>query len=241
MSLYIPHKNNTHSWRTPLFIFFVTVFSVSGVYFMSALTGIVQKNAAAQEINNLQPVQEFAPAPFVSLPAAAVIPTAAVSIIAPIEIIKAAPSLPTDQSKNSAIRLEEAKSDAQPSISTGKYIDISLKRQSMSIFEDGKLLNTYRISSGKRGFSTPVGTFKVENKSPKAWSQQYGLWMPNWMAFLPSGAMGIHELPVWPSGYREGANHLGTPVSHGCVRLGVGAAKRVYDWADIGTPIIIHQ
>jgi lipoprotein-anchoring transpeptidase ErfK/SrfK len=64
--------------------------------------------------------------------------------------------------------------------------------------------------------------------------------MPYWMAIVPGGKFGIHELPEWPGGYKEGANHLGTPVSHGCVRLGVGPAQTVYNWADIGTPVVVH-
>lgn len=87
---------------------------------------------------------------------------------------------------------------------------------------------------------TPTGEFKVHNKNPRAWSRTYGLYMPYWMAFVPSGKYGIHELPEWPGGYKEGANHLGTPVSHGCVRLGVGSAKAVYEWAEVGTPIVIY-
>ena len=51
--------------------------------------------------------------------------------------------------------------------------------------------------------------------------------------------MAIHGLPEWPNGYKEGAAHIGTPVSHGCIRLGVEAAKIVYDWSDVGTKIII--
>ena len=122
----------------------------------------------------------------------------------------------------------------------GKYIDISLSRQTMTLYQDGKSAGSYLISSGKRSMATPKGTFKVYNKARRAWSEEYGLYMPYWMAFTPSGSHGIHELPEWPNGYKEGASHLGTPVSHGCVRLGVGAAKRVYEWAPIGTPVGIH-
>jgi lipoprotein-anchoring transpeptidase ErfK/SrfK len=124
-------------------------------------------------------------------------------------------------------------------IAEGKYIDINLAKQNLSIFEDGKLLGTYRVSSGKRGMATPAGTFKVMSKAPRAYSKKYKLYMPYWMQFTGAGH-GIHELPEWPNGYKEGANHLGTPVSHGCVRLGVGPAARVYNWADVGTPIVIH-
>jgi lipoprotein-anchoring transpeptidase ErfK/SrfK len=88
--------------------------------------------------------------------------------------------------------------------------------------------------------NTPKGEFSIQNKTPRAWSNKYKLYMPYWQAITPSGEYGIHELPEWPGGYKEGANHLGTPVSHGCVRLGIGAAERVYAWTEIGTPIIIY-
>jgi lipoprotein-anchoring transpeptidase ErfK/SrfK len=124
-------------------------------------------------------------------------------------------------------------------ITEGKYIDINLAKQNLSIFENGKNLGTYRVSSGKRGMATPTGTFRVMSKSGRAYSKKYNLYMPYWMQFTGAGH-GIHELPEWKSGYKEGANHLGTPVSHGCVRLGVGPAARVYSWSDVGTPIVIH-
>ncbi len=124
-------------------------------------------------------------------------------------------------------------------IAEGKYIDINLAKQNLSIFEDGKNLGTYRVSSGKRGMATPTGTFHVMAKRGRAWSREYKLFMPYFMQFTGVGH-GIHELPEWANGYKEGANHLGTPVSHGCVRLGVGPAKAVYNWADIGTQIVIH-
>ena len=137
-------------------------------------------------------------------------------------------------------RLEQAKNLTDPQIRSGRYIDINLKSQIMVIFEEGKVLDAYMISSGKRGMETPEGSYKISNKTPRAWSKEYGLFMPYWQALVPSGKFGIHELPEWPGGYKEGANHLGTPVSHGCVRLGVGPAERVYNFTEIGTPVIVH-
>ena len=90
------------------------------------------------------------------------------------------------------------------------------------------------------GMETPRGQTKIYNKYPRAFSRSYGLFMPYWMAIAADGSRGIHELPEWPNGYKEGANHLGIPVSHGCVRLGVGPAKFVYDWVQIGTPVVIY-
>lgn len=150
------------------------------------------------------------------------------------------PPLPKTWSRDLALRAEEAKRLTRPKRTEGKYIDINLASQVMTLFENGRALDAYIISSGQRGMDTPTGEFAIRNKAPRPWSKQYGLYMPHWQAITPDGKYGIHELPEWPGGYKEGANHLGTPVSHGCVRLGVGAAERVYAWSEVGTPVVIY-
>ena len=137
-------------------------------------------------------------------------------------------------------KTEPPKEEIAPKITEGKYIDIALATQTLRIFENGKMKGAFKVSSGKRGLATPEGTFKVLVKAGRPFSKKYGLYMPYFIGFTNLGH-GIHELPEWPGGYKEGANHLGIPVSHGCVRLGVGPAKLVYEWAEVGTPIVIHQ
>ena len=126
----------------------------------------------------------------------------------------------------------------EPKFTEGKYMDISISNQVMTLFEDGTKVNSFLISSGKYGMPTPFGTFSVKKKEPNHWSGTYGLWMPYSMNFY--GAFYIHELPYWPSGYREGEDHLGVRVSHGCIRLGVGPAEYVFNWSEIGTPVYVH-
>ncbi len=147
---------------------------------------------------------------------------------------------PKTWAENLQERLGQARKFTQAQISDGKYIDVNLATQIMTIFENGKLIDSFLISSGKSGMNTPVGQFQIYNKHPRPWSKKYSLYMPYWMAITSDGKYGIHELPEWPGGYKEGQNHLGIPVSHGCMRLGVGPAKKVYEWAEIGTPIITH-
>jgi hypothetical protein len=118
-------------------------------------------------------------------------------------------------------------------------IVINLKTQKLDYFVGGQLWREYIVSTGKAAMPTPKGNFKIVNKSLKAWSKNYGLWMPYWLG-LDHGEFGIHELPVWPNGYREGANHLGIPVSHGCIRLGIGPAQYLYERVGTGTPVMIQ-
>lgn len=118
-------------------------------------------------------------------------------------------------------------------------IEVNLKKQKLSFLVGGQVWKEFTVSSGKASTPTPKGTFNIVNKSKKAWSKAHGLWMPYWLG-LNRGGVGIHELPVWPNGYREGANHLGTPVSHGCVRLGIGPAQYLYNRVDVGTKVVIN-
>ncbi|MCX6812296.1 MAG: L,D-transpeptidase family protein [Candidatus Berkelbacteria bacterium] len=121
----------------------------------------------------------------------------------------------------------------------GKYIDIDLTNQLLTAFEGTNQIGQYQISSGKASTPTPTGLRTILDKSPRAWSAPHGLWMPWWNGL--GGGYGIHELPEWPNGYKEGEGHLGTPVSHGCIRLGVGPAEFIYNWSEIGDPVYIHK
>jgi len=120
-----------------------------------------------------------------------------------------------------------------------KRIEINTDSQQLSYFLGGVRMETFIVSTGKPSMQTPKGHFEVDGKNLKAWSANYGLWMPYWMS-LSNGYFGIHELPEWPNGYKEGADHLGKPVSHGCIRLGIGDAEFLYNWAGIGTEVFIY-
>jgi len=120
-----------------------------------------------------------------------------------------------------------------------KRIEINTGAQELSYFLGGIRMGKFSVSSGKPSMPTPKGNYKIINKHPKAWSGSYGLWMPYWMG-LGTGKFGLHELPIWPNGYREGENHLGKAVSHGCVRLGIGSAEFLYNWSEIGTEVFIY-
>lgn len=123
----------------------------------------------------------------------------------------------------------------------GKYIEISLSKQRLATIEGSSLTTQFAVSTGKWSTPTPTGEFSIQNHIPTAWSARYGLYMDNWMAITSDGGYGIHQLPRWPSGTIEGVSHIGTPVSHGCIRLAPGDAGTVYGWAATGTKVYIHS
>jgi hypothetical protein len=131
----------------------------------------------------------------------------------------------------------------------GKYIYVNLREQKLYRMNGETMEKVYRVSTGKWSTPTPRGTFFIDNKHPRAYSRRFGLYMPYWQNFLgesnsgqelPKGAYGLHELPEWPNGYKEGQRHLGTAVSHGCIRLGIGDARELYEWTVIGIPVVVE-
>ena len=126
----------------------------------------------------------------------------------------------------------------------GKYIDVDFTQQKLCMIEGNNIISCHLISSGKASMPTPTGTHYINNKNSRAWSATYGLYMPFWQGLEGDNIdprYGFHELPEWPNGTKEGENHLGIPVSHGCIRLGVGPAEALYNWTEIGTPVYAHK
>lgn len=145
-----------------------------------------------------------------------------------------------------------------------KQILISLDDQKLIAIENYAVIMEIPISTGKRGYDTPTGWFKILNHVDTAYSSGYSLYMDNWMALssLKYGfrGYGLHKLPYWkvnPARYLgqentvtngrfytqgklyEDYNHLGEKMSHGCIRLGLESSRVLYDWADNGTLVNI--
>ncbi len=144
-------------------------------------------------------------------------------------------------------RLHLAQISTAPQITSGKYIDVNLKAQITTLFEDGKFVRNFMNSTGAKDTPTPTGVFQIYNKDPYALSNMFQVYMPYWMAFTPDGLYGFHGLVVWPEGHeempsggRESEKNIGSAVSPGCVRHDAEMSRFIYDWADIGTKVVIY-
>lgn len=128
-----------------------------------------------------------------------------------------------------------------------RYIEVDISQQKMYLFKDGKLFKDYRVSTGL-DYPTPTGQFTILNKTSLGFSQIYDVWLPWWMGFKYSDELhayfGIHELPykeIEGKKISRPSNFIGQPNTGGCVALDVGAAREVYQFADIGTKVHIYQ
>ncbi len=123
-----------------------------------------------------------------------------------------------------------------------KKIVVDISEQRMYVYEGGVLIYKWVCSTGEPGRDTRTGVFAVQSKIPEAYSSVWRLRMPYWLGIYWAGASenGIHALPINPNGTVLWAGFLGHKVSFGCIILDTPNAKTLYDWAEIGTPVIVQ-
>lgn len=123
-----------------------------------------------------------------------------------------------------------------------KRIVISISEQRLGTYQDGRLLDTYVISTGIDRSPTQPGVFQVQTHEPNAYASIWDLTMPNFLGIYeawPGFMNGIHGLPMLSNGKRLWANVLGRPASYGCIILDLPASETVYNWADNGVVVEI--
>jgi lipoprotein-anchoring transpeptidase ErfK/SrfK len=99
-------------------------------------------------------------------------------------------------------------------------IAIDKSAQQMRVRVDGALRWTWPVSTGRRGYDTPSGTYTAFRMEEDHYSEEWDdAPMPHSIFFTKRGHA-IH-------GSYE-TRRIGTPVSHGCVRLHPANAAKLY-------------
>jgi lipoprotein-anchoring transpeptidase ErfK/SrfK len=138
--------------------------------------------------------------------------------------------------------------------SSAYSIEIDLQEQTAYLIQDGRAILATPISSGRYGYLTGTGSFRVIEKERNHFSNLYGkvvdrrgrtivsdadadMPVPRGGKFIPApmryflrfdGANGLH------------AGHLpGYPASHGCVRLPEQNAIAIFNSVAVGTPVTV--
>jgi tetratricopeptide (TPR) repeat protein len=123
-----------------------------------------------------------------------------------------------------------------------KRIEINLSTQRFYAWQGDQLVYKFLTSTGLPSRATAAGHFKVQSKIPNAYSSIWRLHMPYWLGIYYVGRVenGIHALPIRPDGTVMWGGLLGQRASYGCIILSTQAARLIYEWAEIGTPVHIH-
>lgn len=123
------------------------------------------------------------------------------------------------------------------------YIEISIKRQHVWFYKNGKLKLDSKVVTGKltKDRRTTVGVHRIYGKQRDRYLgtmavQGYRSFVHYWMPFNWDG-QGLHDA-TWRNKF--GGNIYKTGGSHGCVNLPYDFAGKLYDAISIGTPVVVY-
>ncbi len=129
---------------------------------------------------------------------------------------------------------------------------ISLTEQTAYLIEDGRVAFVSPIASGKEGWGTPIGSFRVISKDLNHKSGNFGLIGDSYGRIVNPNATpgsyvppGCHYMPAPMPYFIEFRKYVGMhagylpgyPASHGCVRMPRDLAAEFFARVQIGTPV----
>ncbi len=154
---------------------------------------------------------------------------------------KAAPDRGTEP-RTRAKTATEVEDTALPADSgTGRRVVFSESRQRVWLVDAEDVLRTYPVSGSVYDNLDP-GTFEVYSRSESAVGVDDSGTM-RWFVRFTTGdqgaAIGFHDIPVDDGRPVQSAADLGTPQSHGCIRQRTQDAIALWEFAPVGTTVVV--
>lgn len=113
-----------------------------------------------------------------------------------------------------------------------RWIQIDTTRQRLIAWEGNAPVYAVIVSTGKPSTPTPTGVFAIQSMHRTARMQGADYDIPDVpFTMYYSGNYGIHGA-YWH-------HRFGTPISHGCTNVAVDHAEWLFNWASVGTPVIV--
>lgn len=139
-------------------------------------------------------------------------------------------------------------------------VNIDLSEQKAYLFKSGQNVGWTYVATGRSGFATPTGTFRIMEKIADKRSNRYGMIVDRngdvvnsnataGVSRIPPGGRFVGaRMPYWMriTGYGVGLHagpipRPGSTASHGCIRLPRDFAETIFDNASVGTRVTIMQ
>ena len=96
---------------------------------------------------------------------------------------------------------------------------VNVGSQTMEVMRQGRVIHTWKVSTARRGYITPRGQWRPIRMHKMWYSRKYDN-APMPYAVFYYGGYAIHGT--------NAVSRLGTPASHGCVRLETVNAQKFY-------------
>ncbi len=146
-------------------------------------------------------------------------------------------ALPNVLPQNSIVLAQEARISEEMAWlrqTSRKWIEIDISRQRLIAWEGNDSVYAVIVSTGRSQTPTLPGVFAVQSmhQTTRMRGEDYDVPDVPYAMYYHRG-YAIHGT-YWHSNF-------GTPMSHGCTNVAVDHAQWLFNWASIGTPIVVHQ
>ncbi len=129
-----------------------------------------------------------------------------------------------------------------PDSGTGRRVVYSEEQQRVWLVgENGRVRHTHLVSGSVYDNLDP-GTYQVYSRSMNAVGIDDSGTMKYFVRFTQGdngAAIGFHDIPVDDGALVQTVAQLGTPLSHGCIRQRRSDAIRLWEFAPLGTTVVV--
>ncbi|MFD2031209.1 L,D-transpeptidase [Ancylobacter dichloromethanicus] len=126
--------------------------------------------------------------------------------------------------------------DPKPVFTPRVVARISLSKQRMEVWVEGVQRHSWPVSTARKGYRTPVGTYRPGRMHKRYFSRKYDNAPMPYAIFFHKG---------WAIHGTNDLRRLGRPASHGCVRLHPGNAKALFalvtEYGRANTQIVVSR
>ncbi|MBE9216043.1 L,D-transpeptidase [Plectonema cf. radiosum LEGE 06105] len=157
-------------------------------------------------------------------------------------------SLPKSKlpSKTQAASPQQSEAKRLNNASLEKKVVVDLGDRRAYVYRQNTVIASYPIGVGKKGWETPTGTFEVLHM------QHYPAWKHpitgKVFAAGPNSPLGERWIGFWSDGHNEIGFHgtpesdlVGSPVSHGCLRMRNSDVRLLYEQIDLGVAVEVRK
>jgi len=130
-----------------------------------------------------------------------------------------------------------------------RLITVSTQGQRLIAYEAGQVVVDTPVTTGRPALPTDIGAMKVLHKDApwtmqSPWPKGSPEWYPDtvvqMVVWFTKNGEGLHDASWQPAATLGPGSQYGPFASHGCIHVPLAAVRTLFEWAPIGTPVVVY-
>ena len=132
---------------------------------------------------------------------------------------------------------------------SGQLITVSLQAQALIAYDRGRVIVDTLVTTGRPALPTDIGAMQVLSKDApwtmkSPWPRGSAEWYPDtpvqMVVWFTKNGEGLHDASWQPNATLGPGSQNGPYASHGCIHGPLAAVSVLFNWAPIGTPVVVY-